>query len=623
VAVLWRRAEHNFGVAQTNHRRAEANFGWAQEAVEEMLTQVGEGLADVPQMEPLRRSLLEKARRLHENFLRDKADDPAVRLDAARAYGRLGDIRQLLGQRAEAAQAYHAARGLYEQVSADAPTQPEPAVELARMLQELGILGSQAGNYQEAEPLYRQALDLLDRVSDDSAAGYRAANGGHLLGNLLQQTSRLADAEEAYRQSLRGLDRLDPKVPRHRQQRASTLNSLASLCRRTNRPEAAQDAYLEARGVLQQLVDDFPRRDYRAQLAGVYGNLGLLWANAFPNRRLDALDALRRAVVIAEQLVREFSSVPKYRQNLAFCHLQLGLLLEQLDSGPKIVRYRGLLGGFLAAAPAGPLHVVPVLGLKPDELSDQALAAYRSARTLQEQLVAESGGLATYRYELALTCDSLGHLFNALDRYPEAGEVLDQSRALSERLVEEYPRNAAYRNGLAGAVGNQAARLRRSGRVAESLPLSREAIRHRRATLDLSPGDGNYQGFLRGEYALLAETLVRFGDHSQAARVADEWVGAFPRHGLSYRQAARFLARCVPLARKDSNLTSTQGEGLAQTYTARAVKLLHNGIALDRPDPAALGSALQKDPAFEPLRADPDFRTLLAELRDKSKTPAP
>jgi serine/threonine protein kinase len=73
--------------------QAETNFQKALAAVDEMLTQVGqESLANIPQMEPVRRALLEKALLFYQGFLQERSDESNVRLETGRAYRRVTDI---------------------------------------------------------------------------------------------------------------------------------------------------------------------------------------------------------------------------------------------------------------------------------------------------------------------------------------------------------------------------------------------------------------------------------------------------------------------------------------------------------------------------------------------------
>src|SRR5262249_17785792 len=77
-------AEVQKQAAEEQKQAAEANFKRALDAVDQMLTRVAEAqLAHVPQMEPVRRDLLQEALRFYQEFLRERGDSPVVRSEAA------------------------------------------------------------------------------------------------------------------------------------------------------------------------------------------------------------------------------------------------------------------------------------------------------------------------------------------------------------------------------------------------------------------------------------------------------------------------------------------------------------------------------------------------------------
>jgi hypothetical protein len=119
--------------------------------------------------------------------------------------------------------------------------------------------------------------------------------------------------------------------------------------------------------------------------------------------------------------------------------------------------------------------------------------------------------------------------------------------------------------------------------------------------VELNPRSPTYRQFRRHHYSELTETLVRRGDHAEAAKTTAEL--------LPY-DAAGFLARCVPLVQKDTNLSEAEHKDLAQKYGDRVMQLLRE--ALKQAD----GSApdLKKDPRFDSLRLRDDFKKLLADL---------
>jgi serine/threonine-protein kinase len=89
--------------AQTQRDRAERNFRLAREAVDRYLTRVSEDdRLKAQALEPLRRDLLETARGFYDRFLEEARDDPGLRAERGRAYGRLADITEQVGTPAQA-----------------------------------------------------------------------------------------------------------------------------------------------------------------------------------------------------------------------------------------------------------------------------------------------------------------------------------------------------------------------------------------------------------------------------------------------------------------------------------------------------------------------------------------
>jgi serine/threonine protein kinase len=98
-----RREQQN---TRREYGRAQENLRDARRAVNEMLSEVGiDRLRDVPQMEPIRRKLLERAAAFYEKFQMQDPTDPELRYEVAVARGRVGDILFELGEDGEAEKA--------------------------------------------------------------------------------------------------------------------------------------------------------------------------------------------------------------------------------------------------------------------------------------------------------------------------------------------------------------------------------------------------------------------------------------------------------------------------------------------------------------------------------------
>jgi len=95
-----------------------------------------------------------------------------------------------------------------------------------------------------------------------------------------------------------------------------------------------------------------------------------------------------------------------------------------------------------------------------------------------------------------------------------------------------------------------------------------------------------------------------------AVRAAQEYAAAFPNEPAVAYDNARFIARSVPIAEKDSTLGPHDRTVIAQEYGRLAVQQLRQATQLGYHDV----SHMKADPDLDPLHDRQDFRELLAEL---------
>ncbi len=168
------KAEKRRQEADTQRQRAEKGFQDAQEAVERMLDRVGkERLVNEPRMERVRQELLEDALRFYERFRKEKNDDPGLRFQTARAFLRVGDIRQMLGQPDLAAEAFRSGQGLLEGLTRQFPDRGEYALGLARAHERLGELLRGRDSKQSAQEYSKAielSLDLVRKIAEEGGA---------------------------------------------------------------------------------------------------------------------------------------------------------------------------------------------------------------------------------------------------------------------------------------------------------------------------------------------------------------------------------------------------------------------------------------------------------------------
>ncbi len=157
-------------------RLAVKNYAYAYEAAETMLSRVGDvDLADIPQMEPVRRELLETAKLRFDNLLEQQSNDPEIILLEGRTRARLGGVLEMMGQYGDAErndrEAIQSLRALQSQDPADL----RPLREVARAHHGLGVLLRKLNRFREAESELREAVRLREQLAAKFTADHTAA----------------------------------------------------------------------------------------------------------------------------------------------------------------------------------------------------------------------------------------------------------------------------------------------------------------------------------------------------------------------------------------------------------------------------------------------------------------
>jgi serine/threonine protein kinase/tetratricopeptide (TPR) repeat protein len=585
--------------AQREHNlrgQAEENFEHSLEAVDQLLAEVADvELADVPLMEQRRRNLLRKAANFYEAFLQQRGDDPSVRRQAGRIFTRLGDIRELLNEDAEAEQAYHRAISLLE---------GDQLPELARAWTSLGILlKKNAARAGEAETVLRESLRLLD-LQDDEARG----------------------------------------APEYRRDRAKTLFYLGALLDPLRgREREAEDAYRQAIGVQQELASSSGQPDDRRRLARYHNNLGrFLWIH---KQLQEALNAFDEALALHRRLVTD-SNEPLYRLDLArdynnrgatrppeaeASYLEaLGILRVLTDEFPFMPRYRADL--------AGTQYNLARL-LRTQGRLAEAEAPLRDAQRLGERLVKDPSGLPDYRHKLARTHQELGSWLDDSGRPGEAETAYRQALAALEKLVAAFPQKTAYLDDRVMTQDKLARLLLKRGKLGEPSqgaevllasfaagPLATLPVLARARASFVEAGDlwerairetteqkPEAKQALAAYYWHLADVRSRLGDHAATASAAEQLPQLVPAERDEYLKAAQFLGKCVLLAAGDDSLTEPQRRELEQLYGRKAVEWLRQAVAK-----GLLKNVTDlQGPPYEPLRRREDFQNLLKDLQEK------
>jgi tetratricopeptide (TPR) repeat protein/predicted Ser/Thr protein kinase len=567
VSLLWWRAETHLREAQRQHERAEDSFRDARTAVEQMLTEVGEErLKGLPEMDPVRRSLLERAAAFYEKFLRERGDDPAVREEAARAYMRVGLINGQLGRAPEAEAAYQQALTLGASLMAEAPQEPRYRRMMATTYSTgLGALHGGNQRYDEAEKSLLAAVPLLDGLVADfpdsaeyqedladcynnlgvtyydthrldqaettlgkaqalyaqlaganaSKTGYRHRLAGSYnnLGMVYRDSNRLEQAEKAFREALtvsRALVEHDDRNPEYQYTQGRCCQNLGWLyLHHMGRPSKAQAAYEEGVQVWERLVRQHPAFvEYQSALAQTYGWL----ANIYGQQGLSAKaeGAYARLLEVAEPLVRLRPDVPKYRDDLADAYHHLGWHHHN----------------------AGRL--------------DKAEAYYDKALPFRRELAQD---LRIFKYQAGLgqVLHERGMLYAAQGRFKESEEAYQEAIQVRERLAQPPPADPPLLEGLAWSYHNLGNTFEATGQREKAEEVRAKALAIREDLARQNPKVLRYAVGLASSCVNTGKRLARTGKPRDALAWYERGIGLVEdvlRQEPGHLEAKEWLSAC-------------------------------------------------------------------------------
>jgi tetratricopeptide (TPR) repeat protein/tRNA A-37 threonylcarbamoyl transferase component Bud32 len=534
AGVLWWRAEANLSEARRQYSRAEESARDARAAVEQMLSEVGEErLKNIPEMEPVRRALLEKAAVFYEKFLQERGDDPAVREEAARSYGRVGLINQQLGHLQESEAAYQQSIALKRQLVEGSPDEPRYRQSLAATyFSGLGHLYLHSQQYDKAEAPLRAGLEILESLTAEYplVAEYQIdlADCYNNLASLYLEMRQLDRAEKAHRESLTMRDQLartHPGDAGYQDKVAGSHNNLGLVYRDLGRFDEAETALHDALAIWNILVRNHPRTlSYQEALGLCHQNLGWLYLH-YLSQPSKAARALQDSLKVRERLAREHPALIDYQGNLAQTYQALAMAYGRLGQPAKVEETH--------------LKVLQIMENPPLEWPD----------------------VPKYRYQLANTYHSLAWHYQAAGKMDKAEQFYDKSLVLRRQLAEEHPRAVEYLRTL-GQVHHERGMLYATlGQFPKSVTAYEEAIRVREKLVQTPPPNPSFNQDLAWSYNNLGGTFEALGQHVRAQEVWDKALAIRQKLVESYPKVPGYAV------------------GLAASYRNKGDRLLDGGKA--------------------------------------------
>ncbi len=568
--------------------RTEANFRLARDAVDQMLTRLGEvELVDVPQMEQVRRGMLDKALTFYETFLAEHRHDRALRQETGRANLRLGDIEEMLGNFEAAEAAYDRAIALSTALVADQPGALDARRDLASARHKLGVLLKKSNRFTESERALRAAQKLRQQLvaasPDDPDDQRDEMDSVYQLGTVLARLGRVKEVKAAYTAAVdteRKLAAAHPDQRDYPRKLARYLNNRGMLLRSTSTTDQrpAEDSFREALALQKALAEKSPTV------------AGLQWEKARTTSNLagtlvetqgsaQAVPVYREARAQFQRLADDYPSVPDYQNELAIVSFNLGsTLLREAGSAEK----------------AGDHNAASRLR---SEAAEPLLAATQIYRTLIQP--ERFPHRPDYRLRLAQAERKRGILLASIGQTAEAEAAFRAAVKELKELEAQYPQVPEYQGDLGVALQNLAFNQFARQQPAEARQLSEEAIARQRNALAANPKDPFAQRGLIDAYEVLEAALRQLGDHAGAAQAGDALAEVLPAEPTAMFHSARMLGTSASLVATAADLPETRRKELAASRSALALNRLQIAVKEG-------AKILPRDldaPAFDAIRA--------------------
>jgi eukaryotic-like serine/threonine-protein kinase len=472
---------------------AEASFQKAREAVDEYFTKVSESkLLNVPGLQPLRKELLESSRKYYQDFLKDHADDPSVRAEAAEAWYRVGFVTMDVESSAEAIAYFEQATQMYDRLSREHQAVERYRYKLAMCLNDLGNQQADLGHKADARRSHERSLEIRKQVARECpdvpeyqkelGLGYAVWSERQYNAGLTSAALRSTEQEKAI---FERLVRDYPDVADYKSRLAGALRSLGSRQRDCGRVGEALAAFERSLALSDALVRDHPD-DVNYRLGVTSSLFGIGWTHfRLAGRALDARAAYGRALDLAEAIARDNPGLELARSNVAFYENELGRVLTRLG--------------------------------KPDE----ALEHYRKALSYFEDRARKNTAGVWAERDLAYVHYEMGRIHLAAGRAQEASAVLDRARrnfaAIADSAaVDPYNRACAHAIcadlvGLGKTGLTPEERSRRAKFAAQAVSSLREAISGGHQSPDMIASDIDFDAIKSDEdfKSLLAELRAK------------------------------------------------------------------------------------------------------------------
>lgn len=350
-------------------RRAERRFQQVRRMANTFLFDVHDKLQNVPGSTEARQLVVSTALEYLDNLARESEGDPALQLELARAYERIGDVQgglgtASLGRAAVALQSYRKALKIEESLAREGSTNLEVLQSLTTSYYKIGSLLMTTGDLVEAIESFRRGLNVIETAiesePDNTENQYLRAEGYTHVGQGQAVAGESELALENYQTALKVTERLAERYPGERVQtyQASVHERMGNTLSQQGQLSAALDSFRRALQTREELSRAHPNDfTHRRNLMASYQDMGDVLGSPVSfslGRTEQALVYYRNATMIGEELAAADPKDARIRHSLAVVYTKLGNVIRDSDPSEALDTYRkagDILEGLFASAP--------------------------------------------------------------------------------------------------------------------------------------------------------------------------------------------------------------------------------------------------------------------------------
>ncbi len=571
-------AEKNFQDAKKHKEAAERNFQQAHDMVNDFYFRISEKMRDIPNLQNVRKELLQKALTYYREFIKEQANDNSLRRELAETYRRVGEITTQIGSRKEALLPLQKALEIYQELHQKNRTDKGIRTKLSELHLNIGHQNSHLGNLNQAMISLQKARSLYEGLCDQY-----------------------------------------PKEPDFLNGLAYVITNQGSIYERQGDPAKAEKYLLKSLAIRKKLTKEHPKNfQYQIDLGLSYNNAGVM--NAIKGRIPDGLKYFQLAAKIREPLAKKFPKKPKRQLDLAASYRDIGMAQLQLYrqddclmSWEKALSIRGRV-----AKENPQVHAYQsILANSQKDMGrilarmnrhSEALNYYQKAQRTWEKLeqVDTNPGYTNNR---AHSLVRIGRLYRSLGKFREEEKFLRQGRDIYQELVNRYPKNLTYHSDLGDVLGHLAWWSWRTGNKKQAIELIRKSVGEYEAAFSKAPQITNYREGLNFRRRNLADMLLMENRiiESFAETLARSKIASKTPNNL-YELASHFAMTGNYLLAK-SNPTAEEKQLLPRCEKL-ALRTLEEAIKAGFSD----GGRVNNEVAFNPWRKSDAFKQITGSL---------